>query len=197
MLDPVVAESLLPEQRVERRQWGRFVVDVGKLVVSVAPSDQRSAKVLDESFGGIGVVLDDASGLEPGLDLSLNYEGVLMRGTVRSVWPHAGGRYRVGIEWAPSQLHDLEGHDGKTQIQGRLRILFRMWEAGRWIEMARAVACLKREAEALHLEPVVRHAAALLDLLDQTPLPTTTPQPLIALVNACLNAEEESANSTE
>jgi hypothetical protein len=196
MLDPVVAKSLLPEQRVERRQWGRFGVDVGKLVVSVAPSDQRNAKVLEESFGGIGVVIDDASGLEPGLDLSLNYEGVLMRGTVRSVWPHEGSRYRVGIEWAPSQSDDLEGHGGKTQIQGRLRILFRMWEAGRWTEMARAVAHLKREAEAMHLEPIVRHAAELLALLDQTPLPATTPQSLVALVDACLNEDEESANST-
>lgn len=191
MSDQVVAESLLPQQCVERRQWGRFVVDVGKLVVSVAPSDQRNAEVLDESFGGIGVVIDDASGLEPGLDLDLNYEGVLMRGTVRSVRPYEGGRYRVGIEWAPSQSHAPEIRDGNPQIQGRLRILLRMWEAGRWTELARAVACLKREAEALCLEPVVRHAAALLALLDDTPLPTTTPQPLVALVDACLNAEEE------
>jgi hypothetical protein len=196
MSDQVVAESLLPEDCVECRQWGRFIVDLGKLVLSAAPSDQRNAKVVDESFGGIGVVVDDASGLEPGLDLNLNYEGVPMRGTVCSVWPYEGGRHRVGIEWTRSQSHVPEGHDGKTQIQGRLRILFRMWEAGRWTELARAVAYLKREAEAQHLEPIVRHAAALLATLDETPLPTTTPQPLVALVDACLNAEEESANST-
>jgi hypothetical protein len=190
MSGQVAAARASSERFDERRQWGRFVVDVGKLIVSLTPTEQRSAEVVDESFGGIGIVIDNASGLQPGRDLSLAYDGVPMRGTVRSVHPHGGGRYRVGIEWLSSQPFDPGSHDAKAQIRGRLRVLFRTWEGGRWNELARAVACLKREAEAMQLETIAHHATALLAMLDDLPLNTTTPEPLIALVDACLDTED-------
>lgn len=174
---------------IDRRQWGRFVADVGQLVVEAEAGDTRPADVWDESFGGIGLLMDDVRGLEVGNELKLTYDGTPMRGVVRNVLQQPDGRYRVGIEWQSSGDSGRDFGAGAGLIEGRLLVLFRMWEAGEWDALAQTVATLKQQAEDLRLQQLTRRAGVLLDAL-RGRATAKVPDALADLVDACTTAED-------
>ncbi|OHB76124.1 MAG: hypothetical protein A2W31_09495 [Planctomycetes bacterium RBG_16_64_10] len=171
-----------------RRRWGRFVVDVGRLVVEVDPQDRRPAEVLDESFGGIGLAMDDVSRLVPGAELSLWYDGTLMRGVVRNIVPSGDGRFRVGVEWHLGDATSEEPDAGAARIEGCLFVLFRMWEAGRSDEVVAEVTKLQQEATRDGRSRLAGCAGELLTVLRDRPLSGVGDQ-LARLVDACTAAE--------
>jgi len=84
---------------MSQRRWMRFPSDVSSVSVVSRGKAVGQADVVDESFAGIALDLDDIDGL--GLDqrIEINFRGQPRPCIVRYVVPMANGRYRVGLEW--------------------------------------------------------------------------------------------------
>lgn len=77
----------------------RFESD-GQTIALLTPDGMSQlAVVLDESFGGMGLIVADATGLDAGCELQVIYHGAPMWGVVRVVQPDPDGGFYVGVEW--------------------------------------------------------------------------------------------------
>lgn len=83
----------------ELRSWTRFTKERGSdFAVILHPNrEEILAEVHDESLAGLGLYLDDVTGLEVGQEVDVVYAGEFMRGRVRHVEP-CDGEYLVGLE---------------------------------------------------------------------------------------------------
>jgi CBS-domain-containing membrane protein len=112
----LTAESLLPSQAPpehaadtdKSRRWTRFQPDLSEVWVTFSNAP-RLARVVDESFGGIGLVMDkvDASDLQPGCEVTILHYGRLTRGSVKWITPQPETeQLRLGICWLPTKTSD-------------------------------------------------------------------------------------------
>jgi hypothetical protein len=167
----------------ERRQWGRFVSSIGEILIDTDGDTQLHADVLDESFGGIGLRIDQANSLKVGVAISLTYDGVPMKGVVRSV-AHAGdAKVRVGIEWIANATNESTTQ-GKALIEERLFQLFRLWQADKQQELRTAAWQLERDANAHSMHDIVQLADTLRLAVEQDASQTTVCQALEEIVDA-------------
>jgi hypothetical protein len=167
----------------ERRQWGRFVSSIGEILIDTDGDAQLHADVLDESFGGIGLRVGQADGLEVGAAISLTYDGVPMKGVVRNV-THAGdAKVRVGIEWITTATN-VSATRGKALVEERLFQLFRLWQAGMQQELRAAAWQLERDADAHAMHDIVQLADTLRQAVEQGASQTTVCQALEEIVDA-------------
>ena len=167
----------------ERRQWGRFVSTLGEILIDREGGSPLHADFLDESFGGIGLLLDKPDHLEVGSAISLHYDGVPMRGMVRSVANASEAKVRVGVEWiaaAPEEIAD----PAKALVEERLFLLFRLWEAGKWQALRTAAWQLMRDADAHAWHDVVQSADVLRTAVEQDASQATVRQAIEGIVDA-------------
>lgn len=87
------ADASKPGDGPNRRRRMRFPSE-GETVELVV-----QATMADESYSGIGVLLEAGWDVAPGTTISLKYLGATMTGTVRASTPVADGRRRIGVEW--------------------------------------------------------------------------------------------------
>ncbi len=85
---------------VERRTHTRRPSDLGDLIVKTR-TGQQVARAVDESDGGIGLLMPNVNDLRRGDLLELTYGGTTRWGSFRWYQRHSDGRYRVGIQWEP------------------------------------------------------------------------------------------------
>jgi DNA-binding response OmpR family regulator len=84
-----------------RRRWTRYRAEAKEITV-VADGGRQEAVVVDESFGGISLLMDNPTHVLSDGEITLVYQGVAMQGIVRHVRPEEDGGCRVGIEWLRS-----------------------------------------------------------------------------------------------
>lgn len=94
-------DSLEPVLMSQRR-WMRFPSDVSTVAIHSHGNPVGQADVVDESFAGIALDLDDIGGLVPEQRIEINFRGEPRRCVVRYMVPMANGRYRLGLEWLNS-----------------------------------------------------------------------------------------------
>jgi chemotaxis response regulator CheB len=80
------------------RQWTRYNPD-DEQVTALVSGESRAATLVDTSFGGAGIALQDVSGMQVGCPITIRYCDRFFRGSVRWMRPHPDGRHRVGIQW--------------------------------------------------------------------------------------------------
>src|SRR5687767_10517289 len=86
----------------ERRKATRFGHDeIEDIAVLFWRESRLRVDVLDESLGGIRVLVPSAMELPVGLELEVLYVGQKSRGIVRHVHARPGGGFVVGIECRP------------------------------------------------------------------------------------------------
>ncbi len=83
----------------DRRGWIRAASAFSQLCVRCDDNLTVMCQVLDESVGGVGLVVDDAAIFEIGQEVELIYAALPMIATVRSCVEWADGKYRVGLQW--------------------------------------------------------------------------------------------------
>ena len=81
------------------RSWLRFETEVREVVVELGVSGPFSARVIDESYGGIRLASDEFAGCEPGTEASIHYGAAPMRAVARRVRSSDGEKCQVGFEW--------------------------------------------------------------------------------------------------
>jgi len=81
----------------ERREFARLQPkpNVGTVEVRII---HRGA-VVDESSGGIGLVVASQQGLQVGQPVEVGYGGFPIRAEVRYIEATADGRFRLGLRW--------------------------------------------------------------------------------------------------
>lgn len=80
-----------------RRQWPRKPSDVSEVTV-VQGSKSQVAMVVDESLGGIGIKMAEASNIVRGDQLKLLYHGIPVPAVVRRLQAEDDS-HRIGLEW--------------------------------------------------------------------------------------------------
>lgn len=87
---------------MSQRRWMRFPSDVSSVSVVSRGSSLGQADVVDESFTGIAIDLDEIGGLVPHDQVEIYFRGQPRQCFVRYVVPMANSRYRIGLEWVTS-----------------------------------------------------------------------------------------------
>lgn len=90
----------LSSAEVTERRWMRFPADETRVYLRGSSGDEIPAQVRDESFGGIGVLVDHAPAeLVPGVAVEVEYAGAPMAALIRRVNQQDDGRTFLGLEW--------------------------------------------------------------------------------------------------
>jgi hypothetical protein len=87
-----------PGNLLERRTHSRRPSDLGDLIVTTS-TGQQVARAVDESDGGIGLLMPNVNDLRRGDLLQVTYGGTTRWGSFRWYQRHSDGRYRAGIQW--------------------------------------------------------------------------------------------------
>jgi hypothetical protein len=91
----------LSSAEITERHWMRFPADEARVYLYVSGGKEIPALVRDESFGGIGVLVDNAPAeFVPGFALEVEYAGAPMAALIRRVNQQDDGRTFLGLEWA-------------------------------------------------------------------------------------------------
>lgn len=87
------ADSSKSSDARNQRRWMRFPSQGEQLELVV------QATLADESYSGIGFLLEEGWDVAPGTPVRVTYLGTTMTGTVRAANPAEDGRRRIGVEW--------------------------------------------------------------------------------------------------
>lgn len=82
-----------------RRRYSRFLPEDNQVTVSSDTGLHFTADVVDESFGGIGVVCENQSGLEEGLEVTVHLEEAEYDAVIVSIRPDEEDTVHLGLKW--------------------------------------------------------------------------------------------------
>jgi HPt (histidine-containing phosphotransfer) domain-containing protein len=185
MANPFESEDRPDLSTDERRKWARFLARVGEVRLRLNDGEERPATAVDESFGGIGIVVEDATGLDFGREVVVSYDGTTMDAIVKYIAPDRQGRHRIGLQWQIK--HDLESgqHKRLAQLESRLFALFRLLEIGDWEGLANAATLLREEARTIGADALCESAARLQQQLEENRTRNGIQCAIEAIVDAC------------
>jgi len=172
------------DHRSDRREWGRFVADVGEIVLCSDGGKASTGQVLDESFGGIGLAVEPPLDIDVGTPIDVTYEGIPLRGIVRNISHASACGQRLGIEWSGTVPGDGR-QPGHRTVDRCLLVLFRMWEAGQWRDLTRAAQQLVTDARSAGWGDLTRRAESLALAAADPPNAAAIRTSLAALVDLC------------
>ncbi len=92
------------------RRWGRFDADESQVEL-LTETGPRQGVIVDESYGGIGLLLDDVQGLTVGQNVQVVYYGAPVNAIIRRILDEFEGRCEVGIEWIKASAKDARPTD--------------------------------------------------------------------------------------
>ena len=206
----VELQSTVEAVRVQRRSqriksnYERvlFVNDAGEVV---------RGSVFDESFGGIGLEFTEVMPVPIGVELQIGYNGLQLTGLVRHVSITDTDGCRIGIQWKADGLADQarkivstyeqaaateESRDPAVEqrlrflrlLPGGLHMMWKLFENGKWLELATTSERLAREASRYGIRSVRPVVDALQDAVARS-VDAASMRPLLEkVVDRCLEA---------
>lgn len=98
-----------------RRRFSRFLPDDPEAWLTTTKGLRLRGEVVNESYGGIGVTVDDPTGLEEGLEVDIHFAECQFEAVVTSLRRQDDGRYLVGIKWIEPEGDEDEEDAAPTQ----------------------------------------------------------------------------------
>lgn len=198
----------------EQRSSDRVVPHHATVKISGLDSAPVTAIVLDESFGGIGVAAPVR--IEPGteieVELSIEMGGIRSLALVRHAKPLPSG-CRLGLEWKARSLsrhiRDLLSADEENLrnnrllriLPGGITVMWRLFEAERWLHLIVAADRLRQEAAACQcpeLRPAIdafqKQVNEAMDLNDDEQITATVRRAMDVMIRECVRSTSASAN---
>jgi hypothetical protein len=96
--DDISRDNGQPSAVGNRRKWARYQTDPSDIVVFVGRR-KRKGVVVDESIGGLGIMMADVRKLVVDQEVRAQYRGIDVSATVKSIREEEDGLYHVGIGW--------------------------------------------------------------------------------------------------
>lgn len=94
---PYAPEAAAPFEP-DRRHWPRIESTPMEIAI-IADGHSWTATVIDESLGGIGIVMDPPLEMDIGDQVQLLIEGNCFPATIKSSRAQNEGAFRIGLEW--------------------------------------------------------------------------------------------------
>ena len=172
-----------PEVHESRRE-PRYDGNGDSVALTADDGTNYTGSVVNESFGGVGIVFEQRVPLKSGRQLELNYHGIPTSAIVRHVTSFAKGGCLVGIHWKSNELArrtdqlktllcrtDLVLPDNLRRfielIPGGIQLMWKLHEHGKWIELAESVDRLGRDASSGGVHGTEECIGILLQLLEE------------------------------
>lgn len=95
----ITPEPNTPSQLVtDQRKWTRLPPEIGRTTI-YDNGHRISAGIVDESFGGLGLILTNDPGFAVGREIRLLHHGFMMKAVVRYTETVDSEHHRLGVEW--------------------------------------------------------------------------------------------------
>ena len=186
-------------QNGSKRRLSRMKSDSKRVVLWGDSEQLEQGKVIDESFGGIGLRFDTRYQFEPGQELEVSYNGVQLWAIVRHVTPDDAGKNHVGFEWKAAGLSrvarqttvDDRGDSELSRFQetlpSGLYMMWRLFECEKWFELGEKADCLRKLASKCDFsDTVTAFARELQEAVELADAKEPSKQALQSLVDECM-----------
>ena len=175
-----------PQEFTDNRSSERFTGSGGEVTFQTDEGEQFQGVVVNESFGGAGIVFDDTIPLPKDTEVDVVYHGVSTEAIVRHVTSFAKGGCMVGVHWKASALEeqvqalqqlktrpDLNLADALSRfidlLPGGAQLMCRLHDNQRWAELSEAIDRLAQDAAAANIRGTDDCLTVLVHLLEDDP----------------------------
>ena len=175
-----------PDAFIDNRGSERFTGSGAQVTFQTDEGDDFHGIVINESFGGAGIVFDATVPVPPNSEVEVLYHGVSTEAIVRHVTAFAKGGCMVGVHWKASALaeqleelaelakrRDLNLPDPLARfldlLPGGAQLMFGLHENERWAELSEAIDRLSRDAAAANIRGTDDCLTVLMQLLEEKP----------------------------
>ncbi len=168
----------------DRRHDVRQPRSSGLVTLTESCGTANTGTVINESFGGLGIVFDIIVPISRGLTIQVCYHGAMANAVARHVTAFDGGGCLVGLQWQSvhvaetmrplAALHQRATMDAQleeflSQFLGTQELIRQLVETGNWIVLAEMVVRLSDSASQAGVFIADGCLDALLQLLEETP----------------------------
>ena len=161
------------------RRSSRIPLQSKEVVLHDAKCGVISGKTLDEAFGGLGILVDQAPDIELGQEADVFYNGMRMTAVVRHIRNSENGRVRVGMAWKGAILskkarnamllrrdRGLESDDLVYErfirsIPSAVHTMWSLYEARNWLALAESAERLGKHARSADVEDLTPYVDRL------------------------------------
>lgn len=184
-----------------RRRYTRVSRDASDVAVIAAKGAHVCGSVVEESFGGIGLLFKEHPNLVEGQIIRFVYSGVEASAVIRHVRHDDARSYRVGIEWVAEglareirekcALRSQPTQDKRLEallqiLPGGVSMMWKLHEAEKWNELEAATDRLRREALRCRAERIIQATDAFPAALLQENRKQAAALAIFSLVRECL-----------
>lgn len=181
-----------------RRRWTRLVSEIKEATLRDDSGLASKAHVIDESFGGIGLIFEANPNLAIEQEIEISYNGVRLFAVIRHIQPQRDGTCRLGLQWKASNLaHRAEGHVVENEndrfiklIPSGIYMMWKLFESESWDGLWESTERLKREAAIHGIHDLASPVDQLQDTLDRTEDAREIRQSLDRLIAECIRLTE-------
>ena len=182
--------------------------------VTLRTEDGRACDgiVVNESFGGVGIVFSEDLQLERAREIEVAYHGTPAMAIVRHVTAFSRGGCMVGLHWKSSatqkRVAELTELNNRRELSlpdrlsrfiellpGGVQLLWSLHASGRWTELAEAVNRLSQDANAARVGGTEECLEVLMQLMEDSPQPKQVQETLERLVNEIVERTTRVAES--
>ena len=96
------SDTGIDDSRPERRRWPRTTWNP-KLLLWAGDVFCQDAEVVDESAGGVALLVKDGTVFQSSQEVRLTHGDRSAPGIVKYVHQRKDGKYQLGLEWGPSE----------------------------------------------------------------------------------------------
>ena len=168
------------------RRNERFTGTGGKVTLETNDGQRFTGIVVNESFGGAGIVFENDVPVTQRSEIEVTYHGVPASAIVRHVSAFAKGGCMIGVHWKASVIaeqtrelkelcerRDLQLPDPLLRfidlIPGGVQLMMRLHENERWAELSEAIDRLAGDAAAAGIRRTDECLTVLTKLLEEAP----------------------------
>ena len=180
------SEALETDCDVNQRRNERFTGTGGSVTFQTNDGQRYTGIVVNESFGGAGIVFEEELPVTHHAEIEMTYHGVPASAVVRHVSAFAKGGCMIGVHWKASVIaeqtrelkelcdrRDLQLPDPLLRfidlIPGGVHLMLRLNENERWAELSEAVDRLASDAAAAGINGTDECLTVLTQLLEDAP----------------------------
>jgi hypothetical protein len=205
-----LSEATQVDSERNQRRGERFTGTGGRVMLQTDDGRRFNGVVVNESFGGVGIVFDEPLPVQNPSEIDVAYHGVPTKAIVRHVTAFSKGGCMIGVHWKASAIaeqsealvklcerRDLQIPDTLARfielLPGGVQLMLRLHENQRWVELSEAIDRLAQDAAATGIRGTDECLTVLMELLEDAPDATAIRKGLDMLIEQFIQKTTEIA----